>query len=152
MINRMDALRDAGAMLDVTTTTTTTTTKRNDDDGCVSRSMPHFEKKKNRRRSVGRSVGRGRARPARARKPRAERNPLREKLWPSEPYAIRGLFLRVHGNVRNVGFWDVTTEKRWGAAPRCMQAIKSHFPTLITHLLAHPPQKSQYRGGCTHTG
>ena len=36
-------------------------------------------------------------------------------LWYANSYAIRGLFLRVHGNVRNVGFWDVTTEKRWGA-------------------------------------
>ena len=71
------------------------------------------------------------------------------QLWYANSYAIRGLFLRVHGNVRNVGFWDVTTEKRWGAAPRCMQAIKSHFPTLISPPLAPPPQKSEYG---THTG
>jgi hypothetical protein len=34
------------------------------------------------------------------------------QLWPSEPYAIRGHFIRFVGNVRNVVLCNVTTEKR----------------------------------------
>eukprot|EP01047_Picozoa_sp_COSAG01_P017500 COSAG01_NODE_928_length_12680_cov_73.441380_9_plen_198_part_00 len=82
-------------------------------------------------------------------RPTAVPSDLLQQLWPSEPYAIRGHFMRYVGNVRNVVLCNVTTEKRWGgaAAPPWMQAIKLQLSTLITPPPTPPPQKSQYRGG-----
>jgi hypothetical protein len=48
------------------------------------------------------------------------------QLWPSEPYAIRGHFIRFVGNVRNVVLCNVTTEKR--SVPICPKHSVSFCP------------------------
>jgi hypothetical protein len=58
----------------------------------------------------------------------AAQQPAVEELWPSEPYAIRGHFIRSIGNVRNVVLCNVTTEKRWAA---CCQ-LSEHVHVLFS--------------------